>query len=144
MEEKIKIIFHFFFPSITTCQNEYFSKSEKGRHQKLLGEFGKLSFYLYQSPENKLKIIKDFLIKYHIIDLKNYTNKQLLKLEKLVMNFNFLMEPYKDIKSMIKDTLEGKISFINEDSKNLNYNSHYIPKKTMSQIFSSFKRLKFI
>ena len=118
-----------FFPSITTCQNEYFSKSEKGRHQKLLGEFGKLSFYLYQSPENKLKIIKDFLIKYHIIDLKNYTNKQLLKLEKLVMNFNFLMEPYKDIKSMIKDTLEGKISFINEDSKNLNYISPYIPKR---------------
>ena len=45
------------------------------------------------------------------------------------MNFNFLMEPYKDIKSMIKDTLEGKISFINEDSKNLNYISPYIPKR---------------
>ena len=53
------------------------------------------------------------------------------------MNFNFLMEPYKDIKSMIKDTLEGKISFINEDSKNLNYISPYIPKR-QSHKFSPF------
>ena len=118
-----------FFPNIITCLNEYSSKSEKVRHEKLLDEFGKLSFYLYQNPENKLKTIKDFLIKFHLVDINKYTNKQLLKLEKLVMKFNFMIEPYKDIKSMIRDTLDGKIKIINDDNKFVNYISPNIPKR---------------
>ena len=118
-----------FFPNITTCLNEYSSKSEKVRHEKLLDEFGKLSFYLYQNPENKIKIIKDFLIRFHLVDINKYTNKQLLKLEKLVMKFNFMIEPYKDIKSMIRDTLDGKIKIINDDNKFVNYISPNIPKR---------------
>ena len=118
-----------FFPNIITCLNEYSSKSEKVRHEKLLDEFGKLSFYLYQNPENKIKIIKDFLIKFHLVDVNKYTNKQLLKLEKLVMKFNFMIEPYKDIKSMIRDTLDGKIVIINEDNKYFNYISPNIPER---------------
>ena len=120
-----------FFPNITTCLNEYSSKSEKVRHEKLLDEFGKLSFYLYQNPENKIKIIKDFLIRFHLVDINKYTNKQLLKLEKLVMKFNFMIEPYKDIKSMIKDTLNGKIKIINEDDKYFNYISPNIQKRKL-------------
>ena len=122
-----------FFPNIITCLNEYSSKSEKVRHEKLLDEFGKLSFYLYQNPENKIKIIKDFLIKFHLVDVNKYTNKQLLKLEKLVMKFNFMIEPYKDIKSMIRDTLDGKIVIINEDNKYFNYISPNIPERKIRE-----------
>jgi hypothetical protein len=40
-----------------------------------------------------------------------------------------MIEPYKDIKSMIRDTLDGKIKIINDDNKFVNYISPNIPKR---------------
>ena len=93
------------FPSVSLYKNSYATKSEKERHEKLLDEFAKLSYFLDNDSENKLQIIKDFLIKYHIVDLNNYSNEQLLQLEKLISNKNLIIKPYKDIKSIIREIL---------------------------------------
>ena len=114
-----------FFPSISVSQNEYASKSEKERHEKLLDELGKLSFYLDTNQNNKLGIIKDFLIKFHITDFENYTDEELLNLEKIIHDKNFLIEPYKDIKSMIKDAL-NKCKNINNGHKKIIKKHFYI------------------
>ncbi len=120
-----------FFPSISVCQNEYASKSEKERHEKLLDEIGKLNFFLSitNDKEKKILIIKDFLIKFHILDLNNYKEEQLLNLEKLINEKNFSIEPFKDIKTMIKNILDGKnnIQKRKNVSKSLNYISPNIP-----------------
>ena len=118
-----------FFPSIPVCQNEYASKSEKERHEKLLDELGKLSFYLDTNPNNKIGIIKDFLIKFHITDFENYSDDQLLNLENLIHDKNFLIEPYKDIKSMIKDVLNKYNNNNNNNNKNNNNNNNKIIKQ---------------
>ena len=114
-----------FFPSISVSQNEYASKSEKERHEKVLDELGKLSFYLDTNPNNKIDIIKDFLIKFHITDFENYTEEQLLNIEKLIHDKNFLIEPYKDIKSMIKDAL-NKCKNNNNGTKKIIKKHYYI------------------
>ena len=94
-----------FYPSISVSQNEYASKSEKERHEKLLEEIGKLNFFLSinKDKENKLRIIKDFLIKFHIIDLNNYKEEQLLNLEKFINEKNFIVKTFKNIKTIIKN-----------------------------------------
>ena len=120
-----------FFPSISVCQNEYASKSEKERHEKLLDEIGKLNFFLSitNDKEKKILIIKDFLIKFHIIDLNNYKEEQLLNLEKFINEKNFSVEPFKDIKTMIKNILNEKNNNKKRKnvSKSLNYISPNIP-----------------
>ena len=120
-----------FFPSISVCQNEYASKSEKERHEKLLDEIGKLNFFLSitNDKEKKILIIKDFLIKFHIIDLNNYKEEQLLNLEKFINEKNFSVEPFKDIKTMIKNILDEKNNNKKRKnvSKSLNYISPNIP-----------------
>ena len=120
-----------FYPSISVSQNEYASKSEKERHEKLLDEIGKLNFFLSitNDKEKKILIIKDFLIKFHIIDLNNYKEEQLLNLEKFINEKNFSVEPFKDIKTMIKNILDEKNNNKKRKnvSKSLNYISPNIP-----------------
>ena len=134
-----------FYPSISVSQNEYASKSEKERHEKLLEEIGKLNFFLSinKDKENKLRIIKDFLIKFHIIDLNNYTDEQLLNIEKFINEKNFIVEPFKDIKTMIKNTLDGKnnTETIKNVSKSLNYISPNIPMRIKRKSKSPPKKI---
>ena len=112
------------FPLVSTSLNIYSSKSEKERYEKLLNEFGKLDYYLKIYPNNKLQIIKDFLIKYHITDLNQYSKEQILNIENYVKQFSFFLEPNKDIKSILKDILDGKIK-INKFNKKKTYISPY-------------------
>ena len=114
------------FPLVSTSLNKYASKSEKERHEKLLNEFGKLEYYLKLYPKNKLKIIKDFLIKYQITELNQYSNEQLLNIENFVKHFAILLEPYKNVKSMLIDILEGKIKSNNNNNKKIYISPYYV------------------
>ncbi len=51
--EKNKDYLPNFSPSISIYQNEYASKSEKEKHEKLLDEIGKLNFFIYYSYQKK-------------------------------------------------------------------------------------------
>ena len=114
------------FPLVSTSLNKYSSKSEKERHEKLLTEFGKLQYYLKTYPNNKLKIIKDFLIKYHITELNEYSNEQILNIANFVKQFTILIEPYKNVKSMLKDILDGKIKINKNDRKKFYISPYYV------------------
>ena len=113
-----------FFPSVTTYQNQYYSKSEKERHEKILNEFGKLKYFLYLYPQKKILIIKDFLIKYQINELEQYSKEEILRLEEFLKYFPLLIEPYKDIKTILKDILDNNVK-INFDNKNKTYISPF-------------------
>ena len=99
------------FPSVSLYKNSYATKSEKERHEKLLDEFAKLSHFLDNDSENKLQIIKDFLIKYHIVDLNNFIKhpslmelsmtkikKNLLQMNNFIKLFQVLRNYYKIMK----------------------------------------------
>ena len=95
-----------------TYQNEYLTKSEKIRHEKLINELVKLEEFIEKNPEKENLIIKDFMLKYKIENIKNYNLKYL----KNVLNKNYLkLNPEKNIKNMIIDILNSKDDFNKSD-----------------------------
>ena len=102
-----------------TFMNEYENKSEHNRHEYLVDEINKLRGYLEKSPENKILILKDFLIKHNIKDVENLTNYKLMSLIKFfeqedIYKVSSLLKPYLNSKDMINDILQN--------SQNLNHN----------------------
>ena len=114
-----------FYEFSLTYRNDYYSKSEKNRHEFLLNEFHKLKFYLENNPNDELLIIKDFLQKFHIKNIEKYPEEELLYLGRLIcknkedklMN---LIKPDSNIKKMISNLLDTSFG-LNKNQKD-NYN----------------------
>ena len=114
----------FFYDTSTIFKNEYSNKSEKSRHQLLQNELNKLKTYLIREPDKKLYLIKDFLIKFHLDKIENYSDEQFLNLANYISNVdaNTLsnnLKPYLNIKNMIYDILNNS----------LNLNNSYLEEK---------------
>ncbi len=112
------------FDISSTYRNIYNNKSEKSRHELLLGEINKLKGYIERNKNEKMLFIKDFLNKHNI----NYNdNNQLIAFDNFVSNYNkkqiaSILKPYLGIKEMILDMMkEGeKINLIKKYNEKKN------------------------
>lgn len=130
-----------FYEFSLTHRNDYSSKSEKSRHEILLNELNKLKFYLEQNPQEELLIIKDFLQKFHIKNITNYSDEYLLKLCKLLRRLKpnqliNVIKPDNNIKKMIYNLLNISFEISRDNNDKNNYNTIYSPP-------SSFHKIKF-
>ena len=107
-----------------TYRNDYSSKSEKNRHEFILNEFNKLKFYLEKNPKNKLLIIKDFLKKFHIKNISEYSDEKLLCICEIICQNKDnklinLIKPDSNLKKMVYNLLDNIFKLnLNEDNKN--------------------------
>ena len=130
-----------FYEYFYTHRNNYSSKSEKSRHEILLNEISKLKFYLQQNPNEELLILKDFLQKYNIKNISDYSEEKLLYICKLICKSkqNILLniiKPDSTMKKMIYNLLN--ISFEikeKEKEKNKNNNTIYYPRNDFRKIY---------
>ena len=111
----------YFYDISCTYMNEYGNKSEHSRHEYIVDQINKLRSYMEKSPENKIIILKDFLIKHNIKDVDKLTNYKLMSMIKFfeqedIYKISSLLKPYLNNKDMLNDILEN--------SQNLNYNFH--------------------
>ena len=113
-----------------THKNNYFSKSEKRRHEYLLNDLNKLKFYLVRNPYENISILKDFFLKFNIKDLSEYSEKTLYNFCQLIISSDEnellnIIKPDSNIKNMIYNLLNTSS---NKDKKyytRLNiYDSH--------------------
>ena len=123
----------YFYDTSTIFNNEYANKSEKNRHEILLNELNKLKTYLNRHPDKRLFIIKDFLNKFHMDKIENYSSNQLLYLSNFILNANNsefakYLKPYLNIKNMLYDILNNSLELNNlyleeNDSKRITNNN---------------------
>ena len=113
----------YILPPTTTYYNDYSSKSEHYRHIKLLEDFNKLRECVNRNKKDAIEYIKDFLIKYHINDIDNYSMEQLTKLTKIAYNNYNVIDPSKTQKDNVKNVLEYKG---NLDTSSDTHNTKYI------------------
>ena len=117
-----------FYDTISTHMNRYYNKSEHNRHEILISELCKLRAYLLKYKiENSADVIKDFLIKHNIPNIKKYTTYQLMQFGQFVCQedvykINSLLKPYMNIKDMINDILENSEKF-NQKFPSFKFNS---------------------
>ena len=93
-----------------THKNNYFSKSEKRRHEYLLNELNKLKFYLVRNPYENISIIKDFFLKFNIKDLSKYSEQALYNFCQLIISTDEndllkIIKPDSNMKNMIYNIL---------------------------------------
>jgi hypothetical protein len=113
------------FDISSTYRNKYNNKSEKNRHELILGELNKLKGYIEKNKNEKMLFIKDFLNKHNI----NYDdNNQLIAFDNFINSYNknqiaSILKPYLGIKEMILDIMkEGeKINLINKYNEKKNH-----------------------
>ena len=111
-----------FYEFSLTYRNYYSSKSDKNRHEFLLNELHKLKFYLENNPNKELLIIKDFLQKFHIKNIENYSEEKLLYLSNLICKSKEnklvnLIKTDSNIKKMIYNLLDNSFE-LNQNPKN--------------------------
>ena len=94
-------------PAITTYYNDYSSKSERERHIKMLKDLAKLKECIDRNQRDSEDYFKDFLLKYHINDIDQYSKEQLWNLIKINNFNNKLIDPSKNTKQNIKNVLES-------------------------------------
>ena len=115
------------FDITTTYRYRYSNKSEKSRHELILGELNKLKGYIEKNKNEKILFIKDFLNKHNI----NFDdNNQLKAFENFINNYNknqfaSILKPYLGVKEMILDAMkEGeKLNIIKKYNEKKNYNN---------------------
>ena len=96
----------FFYDSVSSFKNLYSNKSEKSRHELILSEFNKLKGYFDRYPENKIALIKEYLNKYNIDNLNEFSNVDFYSLSQFICQNNreqvaSLLKPYLNIKDML-------------------------------------------
>ena len=138
-----KFLIPLFYDYSYTYRNNYSSKSEKNRHETLLNEISKLQFYLQQNPDEELLILKDFLQKFNINNISDYSDKKLLYICKLLCKTKqndllYLVKPDSNIKKMLYNLLN--ISFDIKKKENNNGDTIYYPQKNFRKIY--FKKSK--
>ena len=132
-----------FYEHTLTFRNDYLSKSEKNRHEILLNEINKLKFYLKQNPTDELLIIKDFLQKFNMKNICNYSDEKLLDICKFIRKIKQnqltkIIKPDSNLKKMLFNFLN--ISLELEENNIKKYMSLFSPGIPYKQI--TFKKNK--
>ena len=76
----------YYYDTSTIFKIEYANKSVKKRHEILLNELSKLKSYIDRKSDKQLYIIKVFLSKFHMDEIRKYNNKYLLNLFSFIPN----------------------------------------------------------
>ena len=112
-----------------TFQNDYSNNSEKSRHFFLINELTKLHSILERNKGNEFNILTDFLSKFKI-NSKDFTLKEMMKLNYVLFNNYQKIKPNLDIKKMIIDIMKNEeIDDKKENNKKNNNNIELILKK---------------
>ena len=113
-----------------TFQNDYSNNSEKSRHFFLINELTKLHSILERNKGNEFNILTDFLSKFKI-NSKDFTLKEMMKLNNVLFNNYQKIKPNYDIKKMIIDIMKNEeiVDKKENDKNNNNNNIEFILKK---------------
>ena len=123
----------YLFDTYSLFNNIYSTKSEKSRHEIILNDLNKLKGFLQGNPNGKIFIFKDFLKKYKINNIEEFSDKKILSLCDILCNndndilIQFL-KPYLNIRDMLIDLFRN-LSSINDikDSNDSNNNINNEP-----------------
>ena len=118
----------YLFDTYALFSNNYSTKSEKSRHDIILNDLNKLKGFIQGNPNVKISIFKDFLKKYKIKNIEEFSDKKILSLCEILCNNDneFLIQflkPHLNIKDMLLDLINNLSSIKdNKDSNNPNSN----------------------
>lgn len=127
-------------PTITTFYNDYSSKSERERHIKMLSDLAKLKECIDRNQRDSEDYFRDFLLKYHINDIDQYSKEQLWNLINANNFNNKIIDPSKNTKENIKNLLErseDQIKCTNEEKNK--YISPIISNKKAKEVKKELK-----
>ena len=117
------------FDTSTTFYNKYSNKSEKKRHENILDDLYKLKAFLISNKKMQISIFKDFLIKYKIKNIEQFSDEKILSICNYICNNNKeflinLIKPYLTVKELLVDLFNNISSINNINEGDLNKNSN--------------------
>ena len=136
----------YLFDTYTIFSNKYSNKSEKCRHEMILNDLHKLKGFLKGNPKNKISIFKDFLKKYNISNIEQFSDDKILKIcNILCSNDNDILihflKPYLNTKDMVLDLINN-LSLLKQNKKNTDINNKNNNNNIMKPINYNFNNNK--